>query len=51
MKDRYIRRETRHERRDRKLRNKYARMPKHAKTLARVYMDAVLKRLKRKRVE
>ena len=50
MKDRHIHIETRQERRDRKLRKKYARMPKHAKNLAKVYMDAVLKRLKRKRV-
>ena len=40
--------ETRQERRDKKLRKKRERMPKHGKNLARVYMDAVLKRLKRK---
>ena len=39
--------ETRQERRARKLRRKRERMPKHGKNLARVYLDAVLKRLKR----
>ncbi len=39
--------ETRQERREKKLRKKRERMPKHGKSLARVYMDAVLKRLKR----
>ena len=39
--------ETRQERREKKLRKKRERMPKHGKNLARVYMDAILKRLKR----
>ena len=39
--------ETRQERRERKLKRKRERMPKHGKNLARVYMDAILKRLKR----
>jgi len=39
--------ETRQERREKKLRKKRERMPKHGKNLARVYLDAVLKRLKR----
>ena len=38
--------ETRQERRERKLRKKRERMPKHGKNLARVYMEAVLKRLR-----
>ena len=43
--------ETRHERREKKLKKKRERMPKHGKNLARVYMDAILKRLKRRRVD
>ena len=39
--------ETRQERRDKKLRKKRERMPKHGKNLARIYVEAVLKRLKR----
>jgi len=40
--------ETRQERRERKLQKKRERIPKHGKNLARVYIDAILKRLKRK---
>jgi hypothetical protein len=40
--------ETKQERREKKLKKKRERMPKHGKSLARVYMDAILKRLKRK---
>lgn len=40
--------ETRQERREQKLRKKRKRMPKHGKNLARVYMDAILKRLRRR---
>lgn len=43
--------ETRQERREKKLKRKRERMPKHGKNLARVYMDAILKRLKRQRGE
>jgi hypothetical protein len=39
---------TRQERREEKLRGKRERMPKHGKNLARIYMEAVLKRLKKK---
>ena len=39
--------ETRQERREKKLRKKRERMPQHGKNLARVYIDAILKRLKR----
>jgi len=39
--------ETRQERRERRKRKKRERMPQHGKSLARVYKDAVLKRLKR----
>ena len=36
----------RQERREEKLRKKRAQVKKHGKNLARVYMDAILKRLK-----
>ena len=39
---------TRQERRDRKLKKKRERMPKHGKNLARVYVDAIMKRLRRR---
>jgi hypothetical protein len=38
--------ETRQERREKKLQRKRERIAKHGKNLARVYMDAILKRLK-----
>ena len=40
--------ETRQERRDRKLKKKRERMPKHGKNLARIYVEAVMKRLRGK---
>ena len=40
--------ETRQERREKKLRKKRERITKHGKNLAKVYMDAILKRLKRR---
>ena len=43
--------ETRQERREKKLQKKRERMPKHGKNLAKIYMDAILKRLKRHRVD
>jgi len=43
--------ETRQERRERRLKKKRERMPKHGKNLAKIYIDAVLKRLKRHRVD
>lgn len=39
--------ETKQERREKKLKKKRERMPKHGRGLARIYMDAILKRLKR----
>ena len=39
--------ETRQERREKKLKKKRERMPTHGKNLAKVYIDAVMKRLKR----
>jgi len=41
--------ETKQERRDKKLKKKRERIPKHGKNLAKIYMDAILKRLKRGR--
>ncbi|MBU2535181.1 MAG: hypothetical protein KKD83_03310 [Chloroflexi bacterium] len=38
----------RQQRREEKLRKKRERIPKHGKNLARIYMDAILKRLKRR---
>ena len=43
--------ETRQERREKKLKKKRERIPKHGKNLARIYMEAILKRLKRHRVD
>jgi hypothetical protein len=40
--------ETRQERREKRLRKKRERMPKHGKSLARVYRDAILKQLRGK---
>jgi hypothetical protein len=40
------RRDTRQERREKKLRKKRERISKHGKNLAKVYMDAVIKRLR-----
>jgi hypothetical protein len=39
---------TRQEKREKKLKKKRERMSKHGKNLARVYMDAILKRLGRR---
>ena len=39
--------ETRQERREKKLKKKRERMPKHGKNLAKVYIDAIMKRLRR----
>ena len=39
--------ETKQERRAKKLKKKRERMAKHGKNIARVYMDAILKRLRR----
>ena len=41
--------ETKQERREKKLKKKRERIAKHGKNLARVYMDAILKRLGRGR--
>ena len=46
MVDEAPREDTRQERRERKLRKKRERMKKHGKGLARVYIDAIMKRLR-----
>ena len=43
--------DTKQERRARKLRKKRERMAKHGKNLARMYVEAVMKRLKRQQAE
>ncbi|MFC1992792.1 hypothetical protein ACFLV3_03160 [Chloroflexota bacterium] len=43
--------ETKQERREKKLRKKREQMPTHGQSLARIYMDAILKRLKRRRID
>ena len=43
--------ETRQERREKKLKKKQERIPQHGRGLARIYMDAILKRLRRHRVD
>jgi len=40
--------ETKQGRREKKLRKKRERMPKHGRSLAKIYMDAILKRLRGK---
>jgi hypothetical protein len=40
--------ETRQERREKRLRKKRDRMPQHGRNLAKVYMNAIIKRLKRR---
>jgi hypothetical protein len=43
--------ETRQERREKKLRKERERMPKHGKNLAKIYMDVILKRLRRRQAK
>ena len=43
--------ETKQERREKKLKKKREQIPKHGKNLARIYVEAVLKRLKRQRTD
>ncbi|MFC1870250.1 hypothetical protein ACFLYE_03160 [Chloroflexota bacterium] len=40
--------ESRQERREKKLRKKRERIPQHGKSLAKIYMDAIMKRLRGK---
>jgi len=46
-----IHKETKQERREKKLKKKRERIPKHGKNLAKIYMDAIMKRLKRNPVD
>ncbi len=46
MKDKPSEIETRQERREKKLQKKRERIAQHGKNLARIYIDAVMKRLK-----
>ncbi len=39
--------ETRQERREKRLKKKRERMPQHGRNLVKIYMDAILKRLRR----
>jgi len=48
MNNKLIDMESRQQRRAKKLKKKRERMPKHGKNLARIYMDAILKRLRGK---
>jgi len=48
MDDKFLETETRQERREKKLKRKRERIPKHGKNLARIYIDAVMKRLRGK---
>lgn len=43
--------DSRQERREKKLRKKRERIPKHGKNLAKIYVDAILKRLRRPRAD
>jgi hypothetical protein len=46
--DENLNKKTRQERREERRRKKREKMPKHGKSLARVYRDAILKRLRGK---
>jgi len=46
--DKNLKEKTRQERREDRRRKKREKMPKHGKSLARVYRDAILKRLRGK---
>jgi len=46
-----VNRETKQERREKRLKKKREKMPKHGKNLAKIYMDAILKRLRRHRID
>jgi len=43
--------ETRQERREKKLKKKQERMPKHGRSLATIYKEAILKRLRRSKID
>ena len=43
--------ETKQERREKRLKKKRERMPQHGRSLVKIYKDAILKRLKRRKVD
>ncbi|GAI06603.1 unnamed protein product, partial [marine sediment metagenome] len=43
--------ETKQERREKRLKKKRERIPQHGRSLVKIYKDAILKRLKRHRVD
>ena len=51
MDDKFLDEEMRQERREKKLKKKRERIPKHGKNLARIYMNAIIKRLKRSKAD
>jgi len=51
MNNEQIDKETRQERREKRLKKKRERMPQHGRSLARIYIDAIRKQLKRHRVD
>jgi len=51
MNNEQVDKETRQERREKRLKKKRERMPQHGRSLARIYIDAIRKRLKRHRVD
>ena len=48
MNNESVNKDTRQQRRDRKLKKKRERMPKHGKNLAKFYMEVILKRVRGK---
>jgi len=51
MNNEQIDKETRQERREKRLKKKRERMLQHGRSLARIYKEAILKRLKRRQVD
>jgi len=51
MDNKYREIETRHERREKKLQKKRGHMAKHGKNLAKIYVDAIMKRVKHRHDE
>jgi len=51
MDDKFLETETRQERREKKLKRKRERIPKHGRNLAKIYMEAIIKRLKRRSID
>ena len=51
MNDEPVDKETRQERREQRLKKKRERMAQHGRSLVKIYKEAVLKRLRRRRVD